>query len=111
MSDLTSPFTGTSLTVADAQPLADVMKALSEPARLQLLNILSDGAEWRGHELLAELGRLTQPTVSHHLAILVDAGLVTSRADGRYTPHCLNRDRFAEVSRLLLPPRGRWGAR
>jgi ArsR family transcriptional regulator len=107
MSDLTSPFTGLSLSPAAAQPLADVMKALAEPARLQLLNIMSDGAEWCGHELVTELGRLTQPTVHHHLAVLVDAGLVTTRAAGRYVPHRLNRARLAEVSALLMPGRAR----
>jgi ArsR family transcriptional regulator len=105
MSDLTSPFTGKRLATVHAQQLADVMKALGEPARLQLLNILYGGGEWSGYELVTKLGRLSQPTVHHHLAILVDAGLVTARKDGRYVMHTLDRSRLAEISALIRPPR------
>lgn len=106
MSDLTSPFGGKLLTTDDAQHLAYVMKALAEPGRLRLLNILyRDGEGSGGYDLAAKLGRLTQPTVHHHLAILVDAGLVAARKDGRYLRHSLVRARLAEVSALIRPPR------
>jgi ArsR family transcriptional regulator len=106
MSDLTSPFAMAPLLTDDAQQFAYVLKAVAEPARLQLLNILyRHGGERSGQELATALSRLTQPTVHHHLAILVDAGLVMARKDGRCVQHSLDRSRLAEISALIRPPR------
>ena len=60
-----------------ATDLAQTLKAIADPARLRLLSLIAahDGGEACVCDLTEPLG-LTQPTVSHHLKVLVDAGLL-----------------------------------
>ena len=73
-----APLTREPLSAAAAADLARTVKALADPARLRLLSLVAahDGGEACVCDLTAPLG-LSQPTVSHHLKILVDAGLLT----------------------------------
>ena len=66
------------LTAAAATELARVLKAIADPARLRLLSMIAahEGGEACVCDLTEPLG-LSQPTVSHHLKVLVDAGLLT----------------------------------
>lgn len=113
MSDLVSPFVGKPLDLAESTALAAVMKAIAEPARLQLLSLLhaelaAGGGELAAYELRKALdGRVTQPTISHHLGMLGAAGLVTSRREGRYVQYRVVPARLAEVAALLHPGRPR----
>lgn len=68
-----------------ATALARTFKALADPARVQLLSIVAahEGAEACVCDLTEPLG-LAQPTVSHHLKILVDAGLLSREQRGRW---------------------------
>ena len=68
-----------------ATSLARTFKALADPARIQLLSIVAahDGGEACVCDLTEPLG-LAQPTVSHHLKILVDAGLLAREQRGRW---------------------------
>ena len=70
------PLTG-GMTAADATELARVLKALADPARLRLLSLIADSptAAACACDLTEPLG-LSQPTVSHHLKVLVDAGFL-----------------------------------
>lgn len=72
-----SPLVREPLDRATAASVARVFKALGDPARLRLLSIVSahDGREACVCDLTEPLG-LSQPTVSHHLKVLVDAGLL-----------------------------------
>ena len=65
------------------EEVARIFRALSEPSRLTLIHCLADGPHRVG-ELSAHLG-LAQSTVSAHLALLRDAGLVSASPDGRAT--------------------------
>lgn len=69
----------------DAERLAAALRVLADPARLRLLSIL--GAHPNGEacvcDLTAPIG-LSQPTVSHHLKVLADAGLVGREKRGRW---------------------------
>jgi len=70
-----------------ALKLAHAFKALSNPIRLQILDILSRG---NGQVCVCEIERhfsLTQPTISHHLKILRDAKLITSEQRGLWVYH------------------------
>ena len=71
------------LTAAQAANLATLLKALADPTRLRLVSMLAarDGGEACVCELTEPLG-LTQPTISHHLKVLRDAGLVGSERQG-----------------------------
>ncbi len=66
------------LSATAASELARTLKAIADPARLRLLSMIAahDGAEACVCDLTEPLG-LSQPTVSHHLKVLVDAGLLT----------------------------------
>ncbi|GAA3596358.1 metalloregulator ArsR/SmtB family transcription factor [Klugiella xanthotipulae] len=70
---------------AEAQALAQSLKAIADPARLKLLSIIS--AQDRGEACVCDLTEplgLGQPTVSHHLKILVEAGLLTREKRGTW---------------------------
>ena len=61
--------------------VADALSAAAEPTRRRLLQMLAKGP--RTVSELAEHFTVTRPAISQHLAVLVDAGLVTARKDGR----------------------------
>ncbi len=73
-----APLVREPLSPSAATDLARILKAIADPARLRLLSLVAahDGGEACVCDLTAPLG-LTQPTVSHHLKVLVDAGLLT----------------------------------
>jgi ArsR family transcriptional regulator, arsenate/arsenite/antimonite-responsive transcriptional repressor len=85
-----------------------VFKALSDPARIRIVQFLSrpDAACCSVQErvcacdLEAILG-LSQPTVSHHMKLLVQAGLVVSEKDGRWVHYRLDRSRFHALADWL----------
>jgi len=68
-----------------AESMASLLKAVADPARLQLLSMLKQAANQEACvcDLTAPLG-LSQPTVSHHLKVLTDAGLVTRERRGSW---------------------------
>ena len=72
-----TPLAHTPLSAQGAADLASLLKALADPTRLRLLSMIQshEGGEACVCELTEPLG-LTQPTVSHHLKVLADAGLV-----------------------------------
>lgn len=73
------------LDVAVAERLAGVLKALAEPTRLRLVSLIAahDGAEACVCDLTEPVG-LSQPTVSHHLKTLVEAGLLVRTQRGKW---------------------------
>jgi DNA-binding transcriptional ArsR family regulator len=68
------------VTAGQAAGLARMLKALADPARLRLVSLIAgrDGGEACVCDLTGPLGR-TQPTSSHHLKVLVEAGIFTRR--------------------------------
>lgn len=80
-----SPVTGGALDEAAAERLAGMFKALSDPTRVRLLSLIaaSDGQEACICDLTDPVG-VSQPTVSHHMRLLVEAGLVTREQRGRW---------------------------
>lgn len=66
-----------------AEALATRIKALSDPARLQLLSAIAAAGEACACDLTDPIG-LKQPTVSHHLKLLVDAGFLTREQRGKW---------------------------
>jgi ArsR family transcriptional regulator len=88
VADLTaccSPITDTVLDVETAERLAVVLKALAEPTRLRLVSLIAghENAEACVCDLTAPV-ELSQPTVSHHLKILVEAGLLQRTQRGKW---------------------------
>ncbi len=103
--ELTSPFGPTRLSRQSAEDLAAVMKAVADPARLMILSVLlhrgTDGAHIE--ELVAALGFLAQPTISHHAQVLVAAGLVEREKVSSFVVLRLNRGRVAALASVLMP--------
>ena len=79
--------------------LPPVFKALSDPTRLRLLNLLAEGEVCVCH--LGEVLHMVQPTVSRHLAYLKKAGLVTTRREGKWM-HYGWRKQADPVTRSIL---------
>jgi len=75
-------------------------RALSDETRQELMRLCC--CEWRSVGDLAKAVGVTQPTVSHHLAFLKEAGLVNARHAGRQTFYTLNQDRVAECCGRLV---------
>lgn len=106
-----APLVREPLTAAGADQLAAVLKALADPARLRLLSMIAahDGGEACVCDLTEPLG-LTQPTVSHHLKVLLDAGLVTRDKRGVWAYFRLVPDALTGLAALLSaatsPPAG-----
>jgi ArsR family transcriptional regulator len=78
------------LTAAQAANLARTLKALADPTRLRLVSMVAahDGGEACVCDLTEPLG-LTQPTISHHLKILVEAGIFTRDKRGVWAYYAL----------------------
>ena len=87
---------------ADAAELARGFDALGDPVRLHLLSMIT--AAGTGGACVCDLvepsGR-SQPTVSHHLKILRDAGLVTSEKRGKWAWYAVRSDRVAALRSAL----------
>jgi ArsR family transcriptional regulator len=79
-----APLRAEVLAADDAATLAGQFAALADPVRLQLLSLLATDADGAvcACDLVEPVGR-SQPTVSHHLKVLAEAGLVTSQRRGR----------------------------
>ena len=79
------PLLAGALSEEESEELAAAFKVLADPARLRLLSLVaaSPTGEACACDLVEPVGR-TQPTVSHHLSVLVDAGLLTREKRGKW---------------------------
>ncbi|MFQ3567687.1 MAG: metalloregulator ArsR/SmtB family transcription factor [Aggregatilineales bacterium] len=81
--------------------MAEAFKALGHPVRLQILDLISQGG---GQVCSCDLERhfnLTQPTISHHLRTLREAGLITSQTCGVWMHHRINPFAISALQLLL----------
>ena len=101
-----APIAGAPLDADEAADLARVLKALADPARLRLLSVIqaADGGEACQCDLTAPVG-LSQPTVSHHLKVLHEAGLVTREKRGGWAYYRAVPARLAAVAAALTDTR------
>ena len=99
---------------ADAEQLAGAFKAIADPARLQLLSFIA--AQPSGEACVCHLTEplgLRQPTVSHHLKILHEAGLLGRERRGTWAYYRIVPERLAALREALASPprRGKRGSR
>ncbi|MEO6702694.1 MAG: metalloregulator ArsR/SmtB family transcription factor [Jatrophihabitantaceae bacterium] len=98
-----TPMTGSVLDAEAAEGLARMFKALADPTRVRLLSLIA--AHAGGEACICDLTEpvgLTQPTVSHHMKQLVEAGLVTREQRGKwayYTVHTETLDQLGQALR------------
>lgn len=79
--------------------IAVICKALGDSNRLQIVQMLSDG-EKCGCKLL-EAFEITQPTLSHHMKILCECGLVNDRKEGKWHHYSLNCDTMQGFKKFI----------
>ena len=94
------------ITASQAADLARLLKALADPTRLRLVSMVvaHEGGEACVCELTGPLG-LTQPTISHHLKILVDAGIFSRDKRGVWAYYALIRPAMDALSAVLSTTR------
>ena len=80
--------------------LADQLKALAHPARLEILRVLARRRRCVCGEVV-EVMPLAQATVSQHLKILKEAGLIRGEIEGRNSCYCLDQVGIAELREAL----------
>lgn len=89
----------------DAEELAAAFKALSDPARLRLLSLIA--AQPEGEACVCYLTEplgLSQPTVSHHLKLLNEAGLLDREKRGAWVYYRVVPERIEALREALAPP-------
>lgn len=84
----------------DAERLAKVLKAVADPARLQLLALIRATGEACACDLTEPVG-LSQPTVSHHLKVLTEAGLIHREQRGSWAWFRADEQRVQDLGRLF----------
>jgi len=88
-----------------AAGMAQVFKALGDPVRLRLVSLI--GAHQGGEVCVCELTEafdLTQPTISHHLKVLREAGIITSERRGTWVYYRLEPATLDRMGALLTAP-------
>lgn len=79
--------------------ISKMLKAMSEPKRLRIVDMLSCG-ELCACKILEEFN-ITQPTLSHDMRVLVEAGIVKDRREGKNIYYSLNRESLATMHQNL----------
>jgi ArsR family transcriptional regulator len=97
-----SPLDQAALSMAEAESIAPLLKALADPVRLRLLSLVaSHGA---GEACVCDLNDafdLSQPTISHHLKVLHEAGLLDRSKRGVWVYYRIRPEALANLSGLL----------
>ncbi|WP_419775715.1 ArsR/SmtB family transcription factor [Microbacterium oxydans] len=96
------PSIAPSMSVADAERVARVFKALGDPTRVRLLSLIASGTD--GEACICDLTEpvgLSQGTVSHHMKLLAEVGLVTREQRGKWAYFALNVDAMDAAAAAL----------
>ncbi|MGI8457018.1 MAG: ArsR/SmtB family transcription factor [Propionibacteriaceae bacterium] len=93
------------LDVSEAEQLAARLKAVADPARLRLLSLVARSVDGEACicDLTGPVG-LSQPTVSHHMKLLVDTGLLTREQRGKWAYYRLVPGAPEHLAAALLEP-------
>lgn len=79
--------------------MAAMFKAFGDENRIQILQLLKDREKCACH-LLEEM-KITQPTLSHHMKLLCDAGIVTGRKEGKWMHYSISEKGLREMEEYL----------
>jgi ArsR family transcriptional regulator len=96
---------GPSLSVAQAEEYAEWFKALADPTRIRILNLLARNSDPVCVCDIVDQFPLGQPTISHHLKILRETCFVTTERRGTFIYYAINRaclSAFPEAARLIM---------
>jgi ArsR family transcriptional regulator len=98
-----APILEAPLSDGEAERLAAAIKVLADPARLRLLSLIARRGEACNCDLIEPLG-LSQPTVSHHLKVLHDAGLLDRERRGQWAYYRVVPERLRVLRDALDVP-------
>ncbi|HWO60346.1 MAG TPA: metalloregulator ArsR/SmtB family transcription factor [Umezawaea sp.] len=99
-----APSAAVSLSVEESERLAKVLKAVADPVRLRLLSMISSHVG--GEACVCDMSgafELTGPTISHHLKVLRQAGLITGERRGTWVYYRTVPEVLRDLSAALLP--------
>jgi ArsR family transcriptional regulator len=96
-----APVTAPTLTDEEVEATARLFRAIGDPARVRILNVLATNAEPVCVCNLIEPLALSQPTVSHHLKTLTDAGLLVREQRGKWAYFSLKPEAAGRLASLL----------
>ena len=85
---------------ASDNEISRVLSVMSEPTRIRIIRLISGSGELRSCDLLPEF-EITQPTLSHHLNVLLENGILMSRKAGRCVYFSVNRGTMSLVAELM----------
>jgi DNA-binding transcriptional ArsR family regulator len=88
------------LTIDQLEQAAGMLKAMAHPTRIAILNFLDDGKQMTVSEIRNKLN-IEQSTTSHHLGILKDKGVLSSRKSGRSTLYFIKNDNLSKIMNCL----------
>lgn len=94
------PLLSSELSDSDAETLAVVLKALADPVRLKLVSSIAATGEGCACDFPAIVGK-SQPTISHHLSQLVNAGILEREQRGKWAWFRVNQERLATIRTVL----------
>ena len=97
-----SPLVAAPLTEETAERIAPLLKAIADPVRLRLLSLVA--AHEGGEACVCDLNDafdLSQPTISHHLKVLHDAGLLDRTKRGVWVYYAVRREALADLGSLI----------
>jgi ArsR family transcriptional regulator len=97
-----TPLTKQPLSDAEAERIAPLLKALADPVRLRLLSIVASHQD--GEACVCDLNdafELSQPTISHHLKVLHDVGLLDREKRGVWAFYSIRREALSDLGSLI----------
>ncbi|HEV3475018.1 MAG TPA: metalloregulator ArsR/SmtB family transcription factor [Actinomycetota bacterium] len=102
--DCCPPVLRSSLDEEEAGRLAAALKVMADPARLRLVSLIAaqPGGEACQCDLTHEIG-LSQPTVSHHLRVLHEAGVLDREQRGRWAYYRIRSDPLRQLAQAISP--------
>jgi ArsR family transcriptional regulator len=87
---------------SSAESIAELLKAVADPTRLQILAMISKADQQEACVCnLTEPLRLSQPTISHHLKKLAEVGLISGERRGTWVWYSLNKERWNQIANLF----------
>lgn len=86
--------------IEDLEFAAGMLKAMAHPMRIAILNFLEDGVRMSVTEIHERL-KIEQSTTSHHLGILKDKGVLSSKREGKKTFYFLKNDNLSKIIECL----------
>lgn len=78
----------------------EMMAVLTEPTRIKILQLISSEGQMCAKDILP-MFQITQPTLSHHLTLLVESEILLARKDGRFTYYSVNKSAIESIRKLI----------